>query len=74
MKIEIHADEIAENLFEESHDIHICFLSEYFNNIAMNYTTGYTPYIKQMAEELSGNALMVMEDIVKYYKKELEKE
>jgi hypothetical protein len=67
MRIEIHADEVGKLLVEETHDIHICFLNAYFEKIAMQYKGGYLPYLIQVSEGLSGNALLVMEDIVKNY-------
>ena len=69
MQIEIHVDEIARNLVDETHNIHLCFLNTYFDKVAKEYTTGYKNYVAEMYNGLDSNALCVMADILALEKK-----
>ena len=67
MNIQIHADEIGKNLFDETNDVQACCINALFGEIVAAYTTGYRPYIEEMVKNLSSDSLTVMADIVKEY-------
>ena len=72
MNIQIHADEVGQNLVEETHDIHACFFNAYFDKLIREYKGGYNSYLDDMARALSSDALLGMEDIVKAEKRSRE--
>lgn len=65
MNIQIHADEIGRNLVEENHDVQACCLNHFFETVIKEYNGGYHEWTRDMANLLSGNALLAMEDILK---------
>jgi len=71
MNIQIHADEIGRNLVEETHDVQACLLNHFFETIIKEYAGGYLQWTMDMANLLSGNALLAMEDILKISKLEI---
>jgi hypothetical protein len=71
MNIQIHANEVGQNLVDETHDIHACFFNAYFDKLVKEYKGGYNSYLSDMAKALSSDSLLVMEEIVKTEKQRL---